>query len=341
MSSPPASSSPRPATPHLSDGTPELSEPSSSANPSSSTNPSSSAKTSSSLSQKQKDLRVILKVPLGILKKIMQSKFYLGNPAIRSPAYTRWHSNKGVNILTLIPAKSDSNRLKIKELCVEFPSEIHPDASFLTVCGGYLTPEEKIERNMRPYDSDFHKTKASAILTYPVNFPDFPKKAWNNLIAAAREIQKLGIGSESGVIPAKYAKWPRYCKNPGAKIEMRKILADPNYEPVPLPAYDINGVLIPPAQYETKLYGATVHVKAVIVHQFFKTHNSHNYFLDIRSLNVIREPSAMASSDEDDNSVLLPHLRKLPLSQSTPERSKPRIAGNQGSPSRSISKLPH
>ncbi|KAJ3484789.1 hypothetical protein NLI96_g5396 [Meripilus lineatus] len=78
---------------------------------------------------------------------------------------------------------------------------------------------------------------------------------------------------------------------------MRHILMDPAFEPVPIPTYDYDGNLIPPEDYETKLHGATVHVKAVVVHQYLRFKDSENYYLDLRYLRVLREPTELVQAE--------------------------------------------
>jgi hypothetical protein len=64
----------------------------------------------------------------------------------------------------------------------------------------------------------------------------------------------------------------------------------------PLPAYDLDRKLIPPAQYESKLCGAVVEVHFAFFHHHIRSSKRHIFNAVLRDMIVLRPPSNMPSS---------------------------------------------
>ena len=92
------------------------------------------------------------------------------------------------------------------------------------------------------------------------------------------------------------ANWP--VKSYKAQIERNKLLS--THRPIPLPAYDINGYLIPPDACEKMLAGAIARVIFTMNHRFIENNleecssSSTNCFVagDVQSIRVLVKPES-------------------------------------------------
>ncbi|KAF8120376.1 hypothetical protein EV363DRAFT_1303312 [Boletus edulis] len=64
----------------------------------------------------------------------------------------------------------------------------------------------------------------------------------------------------------------------------------------PIPAFDTNGKMIPPSQYESALKGATVEIHFTFAHHYIKKNKRHVYSTLLRKLEVLRGPDPLPSS---------------------------------------------
>jgi len=94
------------------------------------------------------------------------------------------------------------------------------------------------------------------------------------------------------------ATWP--VKSYEADIEREKLIS--THRPIPLPAYDINGQLIPPDECKDKLAGAIARVTFTMNHWFIENNSkeglaSTNCFVaDVQSIRVLVKPASQAVS---------------------------------------------
>jgi hypothetical protein len=84
------------------------------------------------------------------------------------------------------------------------------------------------------------------------------------------------------------------CKFSNARDALERIKNDGIYEVSPLPATSTNGKPIVPSEYEKRLAGAVVLVRATLVNDFFG--KRHQFYADIESISVLRAPTSFTSS---------------------------------------------
>lgn len=74
------------------------------------------------------------------------------------------------------------------------------------------------------------------------------------------------------------------------------------YEPVPIPAFDVNDRVVKPNRYEAELKGAVVCVTVTMVHQYLRSIKTDNFFADIQEIKILQRPLPV---------VVTPSKRKL------------------------------
>ena len=78
--------------------------------------------------------------------------------------------------------------------------------------------------------------------------------------------------------------------------DLDQLIKDEEYEPHPLPAFDIDGSIILPAMYEEKLKGAIVRVTVTLIHQYLRINKTDNFYADIQEITIVKRPLAVMQS---------------------------------------------
>lgn len=81
-----------------------------------------------------------------------------------------------------------------------------------------------------------------------------------------------------------------------SKEKLTELVAANTHTIQPLPAYDIDGNIISPDHYETKLRGATVLVAMAFTHRYIKKNKRHVFTALPREIAIVRRPSTMGPS---------------------------------------------
>lgn len=76
-----------------------------------------------------------------------------------------------------------------------------------------------------------------------------------------------------------------------AKHALAEIIANRSHKGNLLPAFDTDGNLIAPKDYERKLCGAIVYFKIAAVFQYLSTLKMENWYAEIRELKVLDAPA--------------------------------------------------
>lgn len=91
------------------------------------------------------------------------------------------------------------------------------------------------------------------------------------------------------------ASWPVHSTD--AQDALDEMVSDTEHpwEPVPIPAYNVDGEAIDPQDYETKLEGAVLLLTLNFTHQYYRPWQEDNYYADIEEIWVLKQPFTLAS----------------------------------------------
>jgi hypothetical protein len=84
------------------------------------------------------------------------------------------------------------------------------------------------------------------------------------------------------------------CQNARASAALNMIIEDRLYEFNPLPATSMSGKPILPTEYESRLAGATVLVRATLSYDLFG--KRYQFYADVESLSILRPPRSSVAS---------------------------------------------
>ena len=86
------------------------------------------------------------------------------------------------------------------------------------------------------------------------------------------------------------ASWPVHSTE--AQDALDEMVSDPehSWEPIPIPAYDVDGETIEPQDYESKLKGAVALLTLNFTHQYYRPRQEDNYYADIEEIRVLKQP---------------------------------------------------
>lgn len=94
--------------------------------------------------------------------------------------------------------------------------------------------------------------------------------------------------------PFSIVNWPT--SSDEMREELDQMIKDGVFEPLPLPAFDIDGSIILPAMYEEKLKGAIVRVTVTLIHQYLRINKTDNFYADIQEITIVKRPLAVMQS---------------------------------------------
>ena len=77
---------------------------------------------------------------------------------------------------------------------------------------------------------------------------------------------------------------------------MAELIAAKTHNIQPLRAYDTDGSVITPSNYDNKLRGATVLVAMTLLHRYIKKNKRHVFTLHDREISILRRPQIKAPS---------------------------------------------
>ncbi|KAH9943740.1 hypothetical protein B0H21DRAFT_823609 [Amylocystis lapponica] len=254
--------------------------------------------------------------------EIRSSPFFLGSTSILQRV--QWdRGNSGIDTLVQKPPDGDDNAPR-SEAILSWIGQLDSSEFWLYICGGWNNTTGPL-----------HKAKARAIVVPGTRYTSI-RTVWptltNNVAALQKACQTHGAqpvtllkkdgiqirhilfdhpqkidepdytdtetATESATSAADepFAMQNWTCRNEVAQAALEELVAGGEYEGCILPAYTESGDLIPPRDYEARLRGAYVLVKAAMSHQYIKSETKDNWYLDIRELHVVKPPPPTPAS---------------------------------------------
>lgn len=110
------------------------------------------------------------------------------------------------------------------------------------------------------------------------------------------------------------ANWPTI--HSAATDAKKEMLEKKTHNLIPLPAYDIQGQLIPPQSYKSKLPGSIAYIGFTLTHWFINQKNdtlaSNTFTADITSIRIIKDSILVQSRRRERPNQTDPRLKTSP-----------------------------